>query len=280
MVDLRRDAQHKDLLSKTKQDAIAERFLDLVCVMERLRKECPWDRKQTPESLKRYVLEETYEVLEAIEAEDWKGLEDELGDFMLQAVFQAKIQSETNTFDIESVLEGIVSKMVRRHPHVFADTTASNASEVEQNWEAIKRAEKGDQNQPSSALAGITRGLPALLESYKITRKAAKVGFDWPRWQEVLEKVEEELNETREAAQQEDLVKIQEELGDLLFATANLVRHFGLEPEETLRLGNRKFVKRFQKMEALAAQDGRVFAELKLDEQEALWLRAKKLLQG
>jgi ATP diphosphatase len=275
-VELNRDRQGRTLYSEEKLHGIGQRFQELALVMARLRKECPWDQKQTPDTLKRYILEEAYEVLDAIEPRDWKELKDELGDFTLQVVFQAVIQAENGTFDIEDVLSSIVDKMIRRHPHVFAETDASDAAAVERNWEAIKAAEKNRSTQ-DSLFADFTPGLPALLEAYKAAKKAGKVGFDWPSPRPVIDKIHEELEEVAQAAETGDPDKLQEELGDLLFAAANLVRKYGFEPEETLRMATRKFVTRFKGMEQLAKEDQIDFASLDLDHQEAYWVRAKKL---
>lgn len=267
------------LYSPAKIQAIGQRFQDLALVMARLRKECPWDQKQTPDSLKRYILEEAYEVLDAIERRDWSELKDELGDFTLQVVFQAVIQAERDQFDIEDVLAAIVEKMIRRHPHVFADADANDPATVEKNWEAIKAAEK--KRAPDDSLfADFTPGLPALLEAYKVAKHAGKVGFDWPSPQLVLDKIHEELDEVAEAVEIGDPAKLQEELGDLLFAVANLVRKYGFEPEETLRMATRKFVTRFKQMEHLSAGDQVNFADLDLDQQEAYWSRAKQALKA
>jgi len=274
MVDVRKDGDGKALLSPEKEKALAKRFLDLACVMERLRRDCPWDQAQTPQSLRRYILEEAYEVLEAIDNEDWAELCDELGDFTLQVVFQAKIQAESERFDLEDVLKGIVEKMVRRHPHVFSETKVADAEEVAANWEAIKQREKGGAAK-ASALDGLPKGLPALMESYKLTRKASKVGFDWPTPEDVYAKIEEEMAEAQEAAETGSQAALAEELGDLLFAVANLTRKYGFEPEETLRLANRKFRRRFKAMESLAKAKGKPFASLGLEDQEALWQASK-----
>ena len=275
-VDVTRDAQGQALFEDARAERIKDSFYRLVCVMERLRSGCPWDRKQTPASLKKYVLEEAYEVLEAIETEDWDLLREELGDFSLQAVFQAKIQEEADRFTIEDVMEGIVDKMIRRHPHVFGDLDLAQAEDVEANWDQWKRAEKGHTAADHSALDGLTKGLPALLEAYKIAKKAAKVGFDWDRPRQVIDKIHEELNEVEEALASGDGAALQEELCVVLFAAANLVRKAGFEPEETLRLANAKFSRRFRRMERLAGERGQVFAELPLEEQETLWQAAKR----
>ena len=271
-MDLTIDRHGQPLFERPKEARLKARFHDLVCIMRRLRRGCPWDREQTPASLKKYILEEAYEVLETIEAEDWDGLREELGDFLFQVMFQAEIQAEAGRFDIEDVLAGIVAKMVHRHPHVFGDHDLT-AEQVAVNWEKLKQAEKGPR---ASLFDGFTRGLPALLESYKIGKKAAKTGFDWPEPLRVLDKVEEEIAEIREAVAGGDADRIREELGDLMFAVGNLVRKFGCEPEETLRAANRKFIDRYRTMEAIAAERGLDFAALDLETQETLWEEAKR----
>lgn len=274
-LDVTLDENGKRLLTEVQEVAIKEGFYELACIMARLRKDCPWDRKQTAQSLKRYVLEEAYEVVESIDDQDWNGLCDELGDFLFQVIFQAKVQEESGHFDLADVLRGINEKMVRRHPHVFQSQDLT-AEEVSANWEAIKKAEKSEAGEAHRSLFdGHTRGLPALLDSYKIARRAARVGFDWPDPMPVLDKIEEEIAEVREALSKGDREAVQEEMGDLLFAMSNLVRKLHMEPEETLRKANAKFVRRFRKMEELAEADAVEFAALDLDEQEAYWQRAK-----
>jgi len=275
-MDLTRDKNGAPLFDAAKSEAVKQRFFELVCIMARLRRECPWDRQQTPASLKKYILEEAYEVLETIEAEDWSGLREELGDFLFQVMFQAEIQAETGRFDIEDVLAGIVGKMVHRHPHVFGEMKLS-AEEVARNCDRLKQSEKGPRQ---SLFDGVTRGLPAWPESYKIGKRAAKLGFDWPEPLRVLDKVEEEIAEIRQAVAEGDADHIREELGDLLFAVSNLVRKFGCEPEETLRAANAKFMNRFIAMEELAAAQGLDFETLDLDRQESLWEEAKRRSRG
>jgi len=269
-VDVTRDETGARLFDEEKEAALGRSFYELVCMMRRLRRGCPWDKEQTPASLKRYVLEEAYEVLETIELEDWNALREELGDFVFQVAFQAEIQDEAGRFDFEDVLTDLVSKMVRRHPHVFSDGEARTAADVNRTWETLKQKEKGPK---TSIYDGLTRGLPALLESHKIARKAAKLGFDWENTDQVEAKIREELAELHEAASPEE---VQEELGDLLFAVSNLVRKHGFEPEETLRMANRKFVKRFRGMEHLARDRGEDLEALDLAAQEALWQAVKR----
>lgn len=276
-MDLTRDEQGRPIFARDKALAIQAAFLRLACMMERLRENCPWDREQTPDSLKKHILEEAYEVLEAIEARDWQGLKEELGDFLFQVLFQARIQSESERFDIEDVLGHIVEKMVRRHPHVFGETRLTRPEEVSVTWEKIKQKEKGGGDH---LFDGFTKGFPALLESYKITKKAAKVGFDWDHPGQVLDKIEEEIAEVLAAQAEGNSQKLAEELGDMLFAMSNLVRKHGFEPEETLRAANRKFIRRFTLMERLAREDGLVFAELSLERQEVYWQKVKLLARG
>jgi len=271
VVDVTRDDSGARLFSKEKEAGLGDAFYALVCMMHRLRRGCPWDRAQTPASLKRYILEEAYEVLETIEDEDWPGLREELGDFVFQVAFQAEIQAEAGRFDIEDVLRDLVAKMVRRHPHVFGEGGAATAAEVNATWEALKQKEKGEK---TSIYDGMTRGMPALLESFEIARKAARVGFDWPSPSEVEDKIAEELEELREATD-ESPERVAEELGDLLFAVANLVRKHGFEPEETLRAANRKFIGRFRRMERVARERETPLESLDLEAMEALWQEIK-----
>ncbi len=269
-MDLRQNKAGQPLFDEAREERVGRRFLDMVAVMARLRAECPWDAKQTPESLKRYVLEEAYEVVDAIERGDWDGLREELGDHLLQVLFQAQIQQEHGRFEIADVLDRLIEKMVHRHPHVFGELEADEAAVVA-NWETLKRREKGGEG----LYDGFTHGLPALLASYKISSKAAKVGFDWPDPEQIIDKIHEELGEVREAREGSPEY-LAEELGDLLFAVSNLTRKLGFEPEECLRLANRKFVRRFTAMERLAADAGQDFATLDLDAQEAYWQRVKQ----
>lgn len=260
--------------------APATGFARLVEIIARLRAPdgCPWDREQTPESLRKFVLEEAYETVEAIDSQDVLAIEEELGDLLLQVVLQARIFEEQGDFDIQDVSNAISDKLVRRHPHVFGETRVSGSEEVLKRWEDIKAREKAEapDQAPESALAGLTTALPALVVAEKIQAKAARVRFDWPEAYQVLDKIEEEAGELREAIKEgmgQDAVT--HELGDMLFALANLARKLKVDPEEALRLTNHRFRRRFEQMEALA--EGR-FSELSLDEMEALWQRAKDLV--
>ena len=249
-------------------------YQGLIQLIERLRGPggCPWDREQTPESLKRLFLEECYELIEAIEQDDTQKLIEELGDVMFHVAFQIQIGKEADQFTHEQVLESLVAKLIRRHPHIFGDVRVADAREVEANWDVIKREEKtaGD----ASILDGVPRQMPALSYAHAIQERAARAGFDWEEFGGVLEKVAEELGElgqVRSAAERET------ELGDLLFSIVNATRWLGVDSEETLRHANARFYRRFATMEKLSRQRGLSFPDLSLDEKEALWQEAKRL---
>ncbi len=255
----------------------------LLRIMERLRTPktgCPWDLEQNFASIAPYTIEEAYEVAEAIREDDMPGLRDELGDLLFQVVFHARIAGEAGDFDFGDVVEAISEKMVRRHPHVFGDTKINDAAAQTTAWEAHKAAEraaKSDGGEPKSVLASVPLALPALTRAEKLQKRAARVGFDWPEAAQVLDKIEEELAELREAiAQKAPREKIAGELGDILFGYANVARHLGLDPEEALRSCNAKFVRRFGEIEKSLAAEGRTPEDASLDEMEALWQAAKK----
>lgn len=230
---------------------------------------CPWDREQTHESLKPYVVEEAYEVVEAIDQGHPATLSDELGDLLLQVVLHAQVADEAGDFDITDVIRAIASKMVRRHPHVFGDVSVSCAQEVLINWESIKKAER---EESKGMFAGIPRHMPALQAAQEVQGRAARVGFDWKEVQPVLDKVAEEIRELKAAQSAQG---VQEELGDVLFAMVNVARHLGVNAEMALRSANRKFVERFTRMEEMAQEQGLDFASLPLEQQDELWNRAK-----
>ncbi|WP_139492588.1 nucleoside triphosphate pyrophosphohydrolase [Brevibacillus dissolubilis] len=237
---------------------------------------CPWDRKQTHQTLRKYLIEEAYEVLEAIDNDDLDALSDELGDLLLQIMLHSQIASEDGYFTIEDVIANINSKMIRRHPHVFGEASADNAEEVVVNWQQIKeqeKAEKGIDTTEESKLAGIPRELPALMYAAKLQKKAAEVGFDWDNIADVFSKIEEEYNEVKTAKPEEQAG----ELGDLLFAVVNLARFLKVDPEEALRMTNQKFHTRFAHIEMRLREAGRTFAETSLEEMDKWWDEAKKL---
>ena len=249
--------------------------------MRHLRAEdgCAWDREQTLESLRPFVIEETYEVVDAIDRGDPDALRDELGDFLLEAVFLAQISAERGDFDIADSLRAICDKLVRRHPHVFGeragDGRAPDAGEVKRQWEAIKADEQRTAGQPASALGSIPESLPALLRAYRLGKRAATVGFDWPDTSGVEAKVAEELTELAEARTTGSTADVEEEIGDLLFAVANLARHLDVDPESALRAANRKFSARFTALEARLRERGVAMRDATLDEMEAEWARVK-----
>jgi tetrapyrrole methylase family protein / MazG family protein len=238
---------------------------------------CPWDREQTLDSIKPYTLEETYEVLDAIDRKDWPDLAEELGDFMLQAVFYAQIARERGLFSIEDALDAVNSKLVRRHPHVFGEQSAETPREVLKIWGKVKAAEKEDKGKGSAGLLdGVPRALPALVEAQQITSRAARVGFDWENPEQVLEKLREELGEFQEARERALQPELEDELGDLLFVLVNLARFVKVDPEQALRRTNAKFRRRFAYIEQKLAERGRKPEDSNIEEMEALWQEAKR----
>lgn len=237
---------------------------------------CPWDREQNFDSIKKYTLEETYEVLDAIDRQDWRDLCEELGDFMLQAVFYAQMAQEDGKFTISDALDAINEKLIRRHPHVFATGDAKTADQVKARWDEIKAEEKKARaEKPKGLLEGVPRSMPALVEAQQISSKAAGAGFDWPEIGQVADKVREELAELEEARAKAGTDEIEGELGDLLFTIVNLARFLKVDPEQALRRTNAKFRKRFGHVEQGLAARGRGLAESNLEEMEALWQEAK-----
>ena len=247
---------------------------------------CPWDREQTHDSLRTYLVEETYEVLDALDSGDPRKLVGELGDVLLQVVFHAELGAEAGRFDIADIIEHMHSKLVRRHPHVFATAKARTSAQVVKNWEQIKaeerRAERegsaGDSKQPAetpSLLDGVPRSQPALLEAQQLTRRAARVGFDWPNIEGLFDKLAEESAELRQALDAKDSAPREEEVGDLLFVGVNLARFLGLDPEIALKKANRKFAARFRAMERLTAARGQMLPDLSVDQLDLLWNEVK-----
>jgi len=250
-------------------------FDELVALMTTLRgpEGCPWDRKQTLASLKPFIVEESYEVVDAIDRDERSALAEELGDFLLQAVFVAEIARDEGSFDIYDVITNIHDKLVRRHPHVFGDVQAKDAETVLVNWEKLKNEERKAENK--SVLAGVPQSLPALLKASRLTEKAARVGFDWRRAQDVFAKIDEEVGELREAVAEKDKRKIHDEIGDLLFSIANIARKLDVNAEEALQSANRKFTRRFESMEGTVRGQGRNLDQLSLEQMDALWDQAK-----
>jgi len=298
--------------------ATGERFERAVAIMKKLRAPggCPWDREQTFDSIKPFTLEETYEVLEAIDNRDWEELPGELGDLLLQVLFYSEIAEEQGTFSIDDVLDRLSRKLVDRHPHVFGDSKAETSADVKRNWEALKAEERKKQSQktagqtesnalttaeavPTSILAGISSSMPSLLEARKLSSRAAQVGFDWPDVKGLFAKLGEEITELREHLQEfpapgpvpegrgvagsgrqiisEDLhSRLEEEVGDLFFVLVNISRYLAVDPESALRKTNRKFRRRFQWMEKRLHEKGTALEGASMDELESLWQQAKQ----
>jgi MazG family protein len=258
-------------------------FERLVQIMARLRAPdgCPWDREQTFETIKRYLLEESYEVMDAIDQHDWPGLSEELGDLMLQAVFFAQMAAEEGKFDIADSLQAINSKLVRRHPHVFGDGDAKTADDVTRRWDEIKAEEKKDKaEKPKGLLEGVPRSLPALVEASQIASRAARAGFDWQNVDQVFDKMREELSELDHARASESADKVEDEMGDLLFVMVNIARFLKVDPEQALRRTNAKFRRRFGQVEVGLQAQGKELSSATIDEMEALWQAAKQTEKG
>ena len=251
-------------------------FQELVDIMELLRSEkgCPWDREQDHETLKKYLIEETYEVLEALDSRDKRKSADELGDLLLQIVFHAQIGKENGTFDITDVISMICQKMIDRHPHVFGTVKADTPDQVVDNWEEIKKKEKGLISH-TQVLRDVSAYLPALMRSYKVQQKAAKVGFDWDDVSGAFDKVKEETREIEEVYNSKNMGKIEEEIGDLLFAVVNVARFFKVNPEIALTQTIEKFMNRFEYIEENSARFNKNMEEMTLDEMDLLWNEAK-----
>jgi MazG family protein len=291
-----------------------EKFERAVSIMARLRAPggCPWDREQTFDSIKPYTLEEAYEVLEAIDNRDWDELKGELGDLLLQVLFYAEMAQEDGRFSIDDVLERLSNKLVRRHPHVFGDVKAETSADVLRNWEALKAQEKKKrleagggkaakaEAKPESVLAGVSSAIPALLEAYKLSSRAAHVGFDWPNVEGLFDKLSEETTELKHELQhfpapgprpahrgiagsrtgavvppEELKARLEDEIGDMLFVLVNIARYLSLDPESALKKTNRKFKRRFQWLEQEIRRSGRRLEDATLDEMEALWQQSK-----
>jgi len=291
-----------------------EKFERAVSIMARLRAPggCPWDREQTFDSIKPYTLEEAYEVLEAIDNRDWDELQGELGDLLLQVLFYAEMAQEDGRFSIDDVLERLSTKLVHRHPHVFGDVKAETSADVLRNWEALKAEEKKkrleaeggkaakEEAKPESVLAGVSSAIPALLEAYKLSSRAAHVGFDWPNVEGLFDKLAEETTELKHELEhfpapgprpahrgiagshtgavvpgEELKARLEDEIGDMLFVLVNIARYLSLDPESALKKTNRKFKRRFQWLEQEISRSGRRLEDAALDEMEALWQQSK-----
>ncbi len=254
-----------------KMNREAEAFVRLLNIMNDLREKCPWDKKQTMQSLRHLTIEEVYELTDAIFDNDVDEVKKELGDILLHIVFYAKIGSETNDFDITDVINGICEKLIHRHPHIYGDVTVKDEEEVKSNWEKLKLKEG-----KKSVLEGVPKSLPALIKAIRIQDKARGVGFDWDNPEQVWEKVNEELGELKVEVENKSS-KIEDEFGDVLFSLINYARFLGINPEDALEKTNKKFIKRFQYLETESAKDGKKMGEMTLDEMDVYWNRAKTL---
>ena len=253
------------------QDAGIERLLEIMRRLRDPKNGCPWDIEQTFDTIAPYTIEEAYEVADAIERKDWPELEGELGDLLLQTVYHTAMGEEDGNFSFQSVVRAISNKMVARHPHVFGDESRDKSAEQQtRDWEAIKAAERAGKKQ-GGALDGVAVGLPSLLRAYKLQNRAARVGFDWPSTDQVIDKIQEEAAELVEARDELTHEEMTEEFGDLMFVMANLARHLKIEPEEALRAANAKFTRRFEGVEAKLAEMGKTPAQSDLAEMDALW---------
>ena len=260
---------------------LSESFLRLVSIMDDLREKCPWDRKQTISTLRHMTIEETYELADAITDEDWKGIKEELGDLLLHIVFYSKIGVEQNKFTLEEVINGICEKLISRHPHIYGDVKVNDEDDVKKNWEMLKLKEG-----KKSVLGGVPRSLPATVKAMRLQEKAKQVGFEWENKEQVWEKVEEEIGELRSAignwqsANEDDSKekhsKVEEEFGDVVFSLVNYARFLQVDAENALEVTNKKFIRRFSKMEEQVMQDGKDLADMTLTEMDAIWNSIKK----
>jgi XTP/dITP diphosphohydrolase len=252
-------------------DETNQAFSRLVKIMDELREKCPWDKKQTIETLRHLTIEETYELADAISESDWKGIKEELGDLMLHIVFYAKIGTEKNEFTLQEVLNGVCEKLISRHPHIYGDVVVNSEEDVKQNWEKLKLKEG-----KKSVLGGVPKSLPSMVKAIRLQEKSKQVGFEWDNTQQVWKKVEEEMNELREAVDEGKQDSIEDELGDVFFSLVNLARFLQVDAENALERTNKKFISRFTRMEEAAATQNRFLHDMSLEEMDALWNEIKK----
>ena len=249
-------------------------FLRLVEIMNDLRKKCPWDKKQTIQTLRQMTIEETYELADAITEEDWKGIKEELGDMLLHIVFYAKIGSEQKQFELDEVINGICEKLISRHPHIYSDVVVNDADDVKRNWEKLKLKEG-----KKSVIEGVPKSLPATVKAMRLQEKAKQVGFEWDNKEQVWDKVEEEILELKAAIAEGSQVKTEEEFGDVVFSLINYARFLQVDAENALERTNKKFIHRFTQMEQLALQSGKELQNMSLQEMDAIWNTIKQRQQ-
>ena len=253
------------------QDNATNEFLKLINVMDDLREKCPWDKKQTIHTLRSMTIEETYELADAITENDWKGIKEELGDLLLHVLFYARIGKEENQFTLTDVINGIVEKLIFRHPHIYGDVKVNDEEDVKKNWEKLKLKEG-----KKSVLDGVPVSLPATVKATRLQEKAKQVGFEWEYTDQVKQKVDEELSELHEAVEINDADKIEDEFGDVLFALVNYARFLKVDPENALERTNKKFIRRFQAIELMASEKGKGLHDMSLQEMDDLWNEVKK----
>ncbi|MCX6336964.1 MAG: nucleoside triphosphate pyrophosphohydrolase [Bacteroidetes bacterium] len=255
-------------------EPVANSFLALVKIMDELRAQCPWDKKQTIHTLRPLTIEETYELADAITDNDWKGVKEELGDLLLHLLFYAKIGTEENKFTLQEVIEGISAKLIHRHPHIYSDVKVADEEEVKRNWEKLKIKEG-----KTSVLGGVPPSLPAIVKATRIQEKAKQVGFEWDNKEDVWAKVKEEMDELQEAIQTKQQADIEEEFGDVLFSLANYARFLQVDAEGALEKTNKKFIRRFQEMEKIAIATGKSLSEMTLLEMDSIWNEVKQQMK-
>jgi MazG family protein len=259
----------------TENKTLERAFLRLVEIMDELREQCPWDRKQTIQTLRSLTIEELYELVDAVTEEDWKGIKEELGDLLLHILFYSRIGKEQGQFTLQQVIEGISEKLIARHPHIYGDVVVNNEEDVKQNWEKLKLKEG-----KTSVLGGVPAGLPAVVKAIRLQEKARQVGFEWENKDQVWEKIEEEMDELKEVVKQKNQEDIEGELGDVFFSLINYARFLRVDAESALEKTNKKFISRFTEMERRAMADGKQLSEMTLEEMDAIWETIKKQTHG
>jgi len=255
--------------------SLADAFLRLVDIMDELREQCPWDKKQTIQTLRSLTIEELYELADAITEEDWKGIKEELGDLLLHILFYARIGKEENQFTLQEAIEGISQKLISRHPHIYGNVVVNNEEDVKQNWEKLKLKEG-----KTSVLSGVPNSLPAVVKATRLQEKAKQVGFEWENKNQVWDKVEEEMDELHAAVKKGNQPEMKNELGDVFFSLINYARFLQVDAESALEKTNRKFIRRFTEMEQQAKAGGKQLADMSLEEMDAIWNAIKKQTHG
>jgi MazG family protein len=253
------------------EQKISDAFLRLVKIMDDLREQCPWDKKQTIETLRPLTIEETYELADAITDKNWKHIKEELGDLMLHLVFYSKIGAEQNQFTLDEAINGVCDKLIARHPHIYADVQVNNEEDVKRNWEKLKMKEG-----KSSVLEGVPSSLPSLIKAIRIQEKAKQVGFEWDYKEQVFDKIQEELQELKEVVAIGDSDKMEDEMGDVFFSLINYARFLQIDADLALERTNKKFINRFQQMEKVAISEGKKLENMTLEEMDSIWNRIKK----